>query len=225
MIIGNRTDRKNRDVCVTQKKWLIMRWALLILVFLSIPSCLAAQKNINAPGIRITDLLTARERARAGLSKLTPDELKALNAALFRVYTELMSVSSADVGKESFPTKSDINLFDSSGNAVAYIAVDEDSTIYLWSGQPVAYLDEDNVYGFDGKHIGWYEKAAIYDHQGDVVAAIAEDFRRPVAIAPLKGIKQLSPLKALEEMEPLKPLFHSQWSNVPAKAFFLSGAD
>ena len=51
---------------------------------------------------------------------------------------------------------SEISLFNSNGEAVAYIAVDDDLTIYLWSGDPVAYIDDEDVYGFNGKHLGWF---------------------------------------------------------------------
>lgn len=45
--------------------------------------------------------------------------------------------------------------------AVAYIDADDELTIYLWGGKPVAYLERDtgnefHVYGFSGKHLGWF---------------------------------------------------------------------
>ena len=51
----------------------------------------------------------------------------------------------------------DVALFDGAGKASAYVAVDDELTVYLWSGEPVAYLDQDSaggfhVYGFNGKH-------------------------------------------------------------------------
>jgi 4-fold beta flower protein len=33
-----------------------------------------------------------------------------------------------------------VSLFDASGEAVAYIDTDDELTIYLWSGKPVAYI-------------------------------------------------------------------------------------
>jgi hypothetical protein len=119
-----------------------------------------------------------------------------------------------------------INLYDSGGNAVAYIALDQDLTIYLWSGKPCAYLVDENIYGFNGKHLGWFRSWGwVYDHDGHVVAALAENFRTPVQSAPLKGLKELRPLKSLKELKPLKPLFCQDWSSCPAKAFFLGGAE
>ncbi|MFA5689089.1 MAG: 4-fold beta flower protein [Kiritimatiellales bacterium] len=68
----------------------------------------------------------------------------------------------------------EISLFDSKGTATAYIA--EELTIYFWSGKPVAYLCKDSaggfhVYGFNGKHLGWFVKGIIRDHQGKAVGA------------------------------------------------------
>jgi hypothetical protein len=119
----------------------------------------------------------------------------------------------------------DIDLYDSAGKAVAYIAADQEITFYLWSGKPCAYLDGQDVYGFNGKHLGWFQSGVIYDHDGHVVAALAKNFRTPVEMAPLKTMKELRPLKSLKELRPLKPLFLRDWSQLPAKVFFLNGTD
>ena len=57
----------------------------------------------------------------------------------------------------------ELTLFDSSGNATAYIAMNDGMTIYLWGGTPVAYLHPRrsgtpySVYGFNGDHLGWFD--------------------------------------------------------------------
>ncbi len=64
----------------------------------------------------------------------------------------------------------EISLFNSNGSPVAYVDTDDDDlTIYLWSGKPVAYISGDNIYGFNGKHLGWWVKGIIRDHDGDAV--------------------------------------------------------
>ena len=35
---------------------------------------------------------------------------------------------------------------------------DDDETMYLWSGEPVAYRDEDSLFGFNGSHLGWLQR-------------------------------------------------------------------
>jgi hypothetical protein len=98
-------------------------------------------------------------------------------------------------------------------------------TFYLWSGEPVAYLVEDSVFGFNGKHLGWHHKGLVYDHDGGVVVAPAAAFRDSVAPPPIRSLKQLKPLKGLKELKPLKPLFGTSWSSIPARVFFLLGVD
>ena len=65
----------------------------------------------------------------------------------------------------------EITLFDANGAPVAYIAPDEEWAIYLWNGKPVAYLEHDgdafSIYGFNGKHLGWFDEGVVRDHQGD----------------------------------------------------------
>ena len=47
----------------------------------------------------------------------------------------------------AFTFGQEISLFNSDGDAVAYIDTnDEDNTIYLWNGTPVAYLSSDSNY-------------------------------------------------------------------------------
>lgn len=67
----------------------------------------------------------------------------------------------------SFKPYREINLYDSSGSATAYI--DDyvaDQVIYLWDGRPEAYLIQTDVYGFNGKHLGWFEKGILHDNNG-----------------------------------------------------------
>jgi hypothetical protein len=53
---------------------------------------------------------------------------------------------------------------------------DESLTFYLWDGKPGAYFDEDSVYGFNGKHLGWLKGGLVYDHDGNMVAALSWEF-------------------------------------------------
>src|SRR6266704_371891 len=87
----------------------------------------------------------------------------------------------------------DIDLFDGRRQAVAYIASDADLTIYLWSGKPVAYLEGEDIYGFNGKHLGWFLHGVVYDPDGHIVAAVPEAFKSPVAPPPFKAFKQFRP--------------------------------
>ena len=122
----------------------------------------------------------------------------------------------------------EISLFDSDGQPVAYIA--EDLTLYLWSGAPVAYLGNDrregfNLYGFNGKHLGWLTSGVIRDHDGNVVGAFKEAFRSPTKLESAKGLKEQKPIKSATELEPAQPLLSRDWSELPLGVFLLQGVD
>lgn len=118
----------------------------------------------------------------------------------------------------------DISLYDREGEAVAYIDT-YDATIYLWGGKPVAYLDGTNIYGFNGKHIGWCEEGIIWDHDGNGVGFIKGAVDKLTKLESLKGLKELKPLKSLKELSPLKPLKSTRWSRIPLELLLLSGDD
>lgn len=124
--------------------------------------------------------------------------------------------------------ESEISLFESDGTPVAYIAMDDEMTIYSWSGKPLAYLESRsdgggfNVYGFNGKHLGWFEHGIMRDHKGKGACGIS-DVVSP-KLEPLKSLKKLKPLKALTQLEPLRPLDSLSWSETPCIVFLYEGA-
>jgi hypothetical protein len=117
----------------------------------------------------------------------------------------------------------EISLFDSKGQAVAYIDTSEDLTIYLWKGQPVAYLDGSSVYGFNGKHLGWFKDGIIWDHKGCGVGFVEGAVNKLAKLEKLKGLQQLTPLKSLQELEPLEPMHKDKWSPIPLEIFLSMG--
>ena len=96
-------------------------------------------------------------------------------------------------------------LFDSRGAPVAYIDYDDELTIYSVAGAPLAYLDGDNVYGFNGRHLGWYEGGVLWDHSG-VRAGFRQDASAVFTqFEPFKGFKQFKPFKGFQQFAPFKP--------------------
>lgn len=63
-----------------------------------------------------------------------------------------------------------VSLFNSSGEAVAYIDFQDNNTIYLYDGSPVGFLENDGcnycVYALNGTLLGWYTGGIIYDRLG-----------------------------------------------------------
>jgi hypothetical protein len=145
--------------------------------------------------------------------------MKILISVLLLALATTFAVHAADKEK---------TLFDSEGEAVAYIALDDELNIYLWKGEPVAYLKKDagdiHIYGFNGDHLGWFEKGIVYNKKGRVVGFIDGAVNKLTKLEPLKGLRKLTPLKALEKLAPLKPVFKSEFSDTPLKAFLMQGS-
>src|SRR5437870_4356594 len=59
-------------------------------------------------------------------------------------------------------------FYDSSGHAVAYID-DDGESIYLWNGQPVAWVDGDSIYSYSGHYLGWLQNGWVWDLTGRAV--------------------------------------------------------
>jgi hypothetical protein len=124
----------------------------------------------------------------------------------------------------------EITLFDSNGEARAYIDTDDDDlTIYLWGGVPVAYLvpddDDFDIYGFNGKHLGWFEDGIVRDHEGYVLGFIKGAVNMFTKYEPYKGYKEYKPYKSYKEYYGTsKPYYKDKFSKIPLSLFLRRGA-
>ncbi len=85
----------------------------------------------------------------------------------------------------------DTSLYDEKGEPVAYISDDYNKTIYLTDGSPVAYLyNRDHVYGFNGRHLGWWIEEILYNHDGERVGFTSNTCPVPVGRKPVKTKEQ-----------------------------------
>jgi hypothetical protein len=138
------------------------------------------------------------------------------------IITLLLLVSFAAIAGDD-----EVSLFDGGGKPVAYIA--EDLTIYLWSGKPAAYLHNESgkqhVYGFNGKHLGWFIKGVVRDHDGNAVGAVKEAFNASVEYEPYKAYKQYKPYQAYREYAPYQPYLSQSWGELPLRLFLSQGAN
>ncbi|MDA8255215.1 MAG: hypothetical protein M0Z99_06195 [Betaproteobacteria bacterium] len=139
---------------------------------------------------------------------------------------KLLAVILFFVSVQVLASDEETTLFDGAGKPVAYIA--EELTIYLWSGKPVAYLHSDSgklhVYGFNGKHLGWFVKGIVRDHEGNAVGAVKGAFRSSVEYEPYKSYKQYKPYQSYREYTPYQPYLSTSWSEVPLRLFLMQGA-
>lgn len=128
-----------------------------------------------------------------------------------------------------FPCVADeITLYSSEGKPIAYIATDDELTIYMWDGTPVAYLDpkgdDFNIYGFNGRHLGWFLRGIIRDHSGDAVGFINGAVNMYLQYEPYKAYKKYKPYKSFKEYEPYMPYITNNWARVPLSLFLLQGS-
>jgi hypothetical protein len=124
----------------------------------------------------------------------------------------------------------EITLFNGKGKATAYVAVNDGMTIYLWSGKPLAYLESDksgggfHIYGFNGKHLGWFVQGVVRDHDGDAACAV-KDRLKSTDFEPFKEFKEFKPFKAFKEFAPFRPAFSKSFSSVTCSIFLAEGGE
>jgi len=122
----------------------------------------------------------------------------------------------------------EISLFDYDGNATAYISTDNQNTIYLWNGTPVAYIYSQggnyHVYGFNGQHLGWFENGVVRDNDGFAVGATKNAHPRLTRIEPVKSVKRVIPVASVRRVAPVKPVSSMSWSRTPLSVMLSSGS-
>lgn len=97
-------------------------------------------------------------------------------------------------------------LFERNGAPVAYIADDKEGTIYLWSGDAVAYLHKEHVYGFNGEHLGWFDAEVMRDSDGAKVGFTKKTCPSITKIEPIKKIKKIKKIKSIKTIAPIRPI-------------------
>jgi len=128
-----------------------------------------------------------------------------------------------------FTFAQEISLIDSDGDAIAYIDTDdEDNTIYLWNGTPVAYLSPKSsyydIYGFNGNHLGWFEDGIVRNEDGDVVGfqkgAVSGVYTN---YEPYKSYKKYKPYISYKSYAPYKPYYSNRFSSESFVLFLKRG--
>ena|SRR2546425_673066 len=115
------------------------------------------------------------------------------------------------------------NLWDMHGHAVAYID-DDNESIYMRDGTPVAWLSESSIYTYRGKLLGWLWEGWIFGRDGKCV--LFTERAQPGAPKPFRQVPEdrddrvLRPSRDARET-PLKRRERSSvWSPRGALSFF-----
>lgn len=114
-------------------------------------------------------------------------------------------------------------FYDNHGRPTAY--TEDDIHIYLFTGEPVAYLDRDAVYGFNGHQFGWFENGWIRDLDGYCVFftenATGSGPIKPVKhVCPVKCVKRVKPVKHIKRVRRIKAVKKLNWSQLSGVVFF-----
>ncbi|WP_460090641.1 4-fold beta flower protein [Pseudomonas sp. S2_E02] len=118
----------------------------------------------------------------------------------------------------------EVTLYDSAGHPVAYIADDGDKSIYLWKGHAVAYISEEKIYGWNGKHLGWFVNGVLFDLRGHRVGSIGENCPRALYAQPAKFAKLAKYAKYARFAAFAKSALSTGYSNEPLEVFLKGGA-
>ena len=140
----------------------------------------------------------------------------------------LLSMVSCFLGGGAL-AQTDWTFVDGRGQVVAYVVLNHDMNIYMWSGEAVAYMlpngsDGFQLYRFNGKHMGWYTQGLLIDHRGDTVCVRKEalDWRAPI-IEPVKSKRLLAPTRGVQEQAPVRPPDTRRWSATRCRQFLGEG--
>lgn len=115
-----------------------------------------------------------------------------------------------------------VTFYDRSGRATAY---SEDGVhVYLFSGEPVAYLNAEALYSYRGELMGWFEDGWLRDKDGRCIAYSDQATGGP--LQPVKGARpnqsarQAVPAQQRQDPRSLRPIHSNAWSNQTAQEFF-----
>lgn len=116
----------------------------------------------------------------------------------------------------------DLTFFDQKGTPKAYS--EDRETIYSFSGTPLGYLTDTNLYHFDGTHLGWFDSGWIRDHKGNCLLFTDEAAGGPYlpynGYLPYKGYKNYLPYKGYKAYAPYRAVDSSSWSEISFDHFF-----
>lgn len=115
-------------------------------------------------------------------------------------------------------------LYDVTGKPVAYIDLNDDYTIYLWNGTPVAYLSDNlTIYGFNGKHLGWYEEGIIRNLRGEKNGFNKNTLNVYAKYETYKSYKKYKPYKSYKQYSKYKPYYKISKSSISLEDFLSNG--
>jgi hypothetical protein len=106
-------------------------------------------------------------------------------------------------------------LYDSRGYAIAY--VDNDGTsIYLYDGSAVGWIDQVDVYAYTGRYLGWIQEGWFFDRAGNrafFTDATKGGPTKPARVArPARADRAARRVRGTREAKPARPACALSWA-------------
>jgi hypothetical protein len=116
-------------------------------------------------------------------------------------------------------------FYDQRGRAVAWFDTEQDNpAIYLYSGEPVAWIHDESIYAYSGAHLGWLIDGWVRDHRGYAVLFTPECSGGPARPArqarPARAARHARPARGARQSRPARPARASSWSSLVGISFF-----
>jgi len=116
-----------------------------------------------------------------------------------------------------------LTFYNKNGKATAYLD-DDNESIFLYNGLPVAWLSDDTVYSYSGKVLGWFQDGWIRDLNGNCVffsdSASGGPAKPAKQAKPARGAKSARPAKGARHARPAKAAKSDSWSSLSNESFF-----
>lgn len=153
--------------------------------------------------------------------------------------TALAGCKKDDGNHYYWPLEGELTLYNQEKTAAAYIDYDSESTIYLYEGEPAAYLvteyGKDStdattyIYGFNGQFLGWFDDGVMWDRDGNAVGAKKGAVRGTAidmtsVVEKSRSSRHTKPVKSTQQTQAAKPASWSdKWSETSLTDFLKQG--
>jgi hypothetical protein len=107
----------------------------------------------------------------------------------------------------------EISLYNTDGKVTMYIA-DDAETVYDWDGYAKCYIVDEEIYGWRGKHLGWFSNGFVYDLDGYRIGFTKEASPRILYTELTKRIKKTQWTKSQRRTAHHKPSFKTSESRL-----------
>lgn len=110
-------------------------------------------------------------------------------------------------------------------NGLPYFYSENGIELFLFTGEPVGYIEGKSIYSYSGRHFGWFTKGFVRDNFGDVIFYTSHTegigpITPPVMSVLDKAPKKLVPLKQPKHEAYVIPKESFKWSRINYLDFF-----